>query len=143
MSQQVNLERFQRAHNQYYDKALFEIKSGRKNSHWMWFIFPQIKGLGKSETAQYYTIENREEALTFLMDSVLGDHIREISMELLKINSNDPIAVMGIPDNLKLRSSMTLFYEVSKEKVFYDVLVKFYSGEEDRKTLKILRIQEG
>lgn len=143
MSQQIDLERFQRAHNQYYDKALSEIRSRRKNSHWMWFIFPQIKGLGKSETAQYYAIENKEEALAFLFDSILGNHIREISMELLKINSNDPIAVMGIPDNLKLRSCMTLFYEVSKEKVFYDVLVKFYCGEEDRKTLNILKRQEG
>ena len=86
---------------------------------------------------------NKEEALAFLFDPILGNHIREISMELLKINSNDPIAVMGIPDNLKLRSCMTLFYEVSKEKVFYDVLVKFYCGEEDRKTLNILKRQEG
>lgn len=143
MSRQVNLERFLKAHNLYYEIALSEIKSGKKQSHWMWFIFPQIKGLGKTKTSQLYAIDNKEEAIAFLMDPVLGNHIREISKELLVIINNDPIAVMGIPDNLKLCSCMTLFYEVSKEKVFYDVLVKFYSGKEDKKTLRILKTQEG
>ena len=102
-----------------------------------------LQGLGKTETSQFYAIENIEEAIAFLLDPVLGNHIREISKELIVINNNDPIAVMGIPDNLKLCSCMTLFYEVSKEKVFYDVLEKFYSGKEDKKTLRILKKQEG
>lgn len=109
----------------------------------MWFIFPQIKGLGKTETSQYFAIYSREEAIAFLIDPVLGKHIREISNELIRLNNNDLIAVFGIPDNLKLCSSMTLFYEVSKEKVFYDVLDKFYYGKEDEKTLRILKKQEG
>ena len=143
METYVDLSRYFDAHKQSYQNALKEIKNGHKYSHWMWFIFPQIKGLGKTETSQLYAIENKEEAIAFLMDPVLGNHIREISKELLVINNNDPIAVMGIPDNLKLCSCMTLFYEVSKEKVFYDVLVKFYSGKEDKKTLRILKTQEG
>lgn len=140
MYQLERLNRFHKVHDLYYETALSEIKNGKKQSHWIWFIFPQIKGLGKTETSQYYAIENREEALAFLSDAVLGNHIREISSVLLKNKSSNPIEIMGIPDNLKLCSSMTLFYNVSGEKVFFDVLEKYYSGQQDKRTLKILNM---
>lgn len=132
------LARFHQAHNLYYETALSEIRLGKKETHWMWFIFPQIKGLGKTYISQYYAVESVEEAKAFLLDLQLGKNIREISNELTKINYSDPVAVMGTPDDLKLRSSMTLFYEVSKEKVFLDVIDKFFFGREDEKTLRIL-----
>ncbi len=140
MYQLERLNRFHKAHDLYYETALTEMKNGKKQSHWMWFIFPQIKGLGKTEISQYYAIENREEALAFLSDVVLGNHIREISSVLLKNINSNPIEIMGIPDNLKLCSSMTLFYNVSGEKVFFDVLEKYYSGKQDKRTLKILNM---
>ena len=131
------LERFRSAHEEFYDTALREIKSGMKQSHWMWYIFPQIQGLGHSEKARYYAIRNREEAVEFWNDLVLSSHLMEISRELLKLNS--PIDwIMGYPDDLKLKSCMTLFYLVSGENTFKDVLDKFYGGKMDEFTRKRL-----
>jgi uncharacterized protein (DUF1810 family) len=134
-----NLERFRKAQRDSYDTALHEIQNGRKRSHWMWYIFPQIAGLGYSPTAQYYAIRDLDEAVDFLNDKALGKNLIEISEALLLIESNDATAVMGYPDDMKLRSSMTLFELADPEcKVFQKVLDKFYHGEHDERTLEIL-----
>lgn len=135
-----NLERFLIAQQTYYRTALNEIQSGQKSSHWMWFIFPQIAGLGNSETARYYAIQDMDEAKAYLADYTLRSNLIEISEALLGISSNDAAAVMGWPDNLKLRSSMTLFALAEPEcEVFQKVLDKFFGGEMDRKTVEILQ----
>lgn len=137
-----DLERFLIAQQTYYQTALQEIKSGKKRSHWMWFIFPQIAGLGYSETARYYAIKNMEEAKAYMEDHTLGTNLIEISQALLEIKSNDAEEVMGWPDNLKLKSSMTLFALAKPEcEVFQKVLDKFFHGERDQRTVEILSNQ--
>lgn len=134
------LDRFLSAQERSYDAALSEIRSGRKRSHWMWYIFPQIAGLGFSSTAQYYAISDIQEAKDYISHPVLGTRLIEISNALLKLESSDATAVMGYPDDLKLRSSMTLFAQVSGDPVFRAVLDKFYGGSPDSRTLRILGI---
>lgn len=135
----MDLQRFRSAHEYDYQMALEEIKNGKKRSCWMWYIFPQIAGLGKSSTAQYYAISDLEEAKAFLADGMLGAHLREISQVLLELPSNDAYAVMGCPDNMKLKSSMTLFAIADpKQEVFQKVLDKFFNGKKDVNTIKLL-----
>ena len=135
-----DLSRFHKAQQGSYETALAEIRSGRKRSHWIWYIFPQIQGLGFSSTAQYYAIENLEEAKAYLADPVLRERLLEISNALLALDSCDPLEVMGYPDDLKLRSSMTLFSLAEPEcTVFRDVLDKFYNGQEDSRTIALCR----
>jgi uncharacterized protein (DUF1810 family) len=118
-----------------YEEALAEIKAGRKRGHWMWFIFPQLEGLGFSETAQYYGIQGLPEAREYLADATLGLRLRETSAALAKLDASDPHKVFGSPDDLKLRSSMTLFaLAAPAEKVFAEVLDKFYGGGRCAKT---------
>lgn len=134
-----DLERFLIAQQTYYRTALQEIKSGQKRSCWMWFIFPQIAGLGYSETTRYYAIKDLDEAKDYMEDYTLGTNLIEISEALLKVESNDADEVMGWPDNLKLKSSMTLFALAKPEcEVFQKVLDKFFRGERDQKTIEIL-----
>lgn len=135
------LERFVQAQADSYARALREIKSGRKTSHWMWYIFPQLSGLGHSQTARYYAIRDRAEAEAYLAHPVLGKRLLEISSELLKLESSDATAVMGWPDDLKLKSSMTLFSLVSREPVFRQVLEKYFRGEEDVYTVQAISRQ--
>ena len=138
-----DLERFYEAQEYDYETALSEIRNGRKESHWMWYIFPQVSGLGRSTMAEYYAIRSREEAKAYIEDPVLGKRLIEISQALLQVDSDDSEEVMGWPDNLKLRSCMTLFAEVAPEQpVFRSVLEKFYDGEMDGKTLDILLQQD-
>ena len=138
-----DLERFYKAQEYDYETALLEIRNGRKESHWMWYIFPQVSGLGRSTMAEYYAIRSREEAKVYIEDPVLGKRLIEISQALLQVDSDDAEEVMGWPDNLKLRSCMTLFAEVAPEQpVFRSVLEKFYDGEMDGKTLDILLQQD-
>ena len=138
-----DLERFYKAQEYDYETALSEIRNGRKESHWMWYIFPQVSGLGRSTMAEYYAIRSREEAKVYIEDPVLGKRLIEISQALLQVDSDDAEEVMGWPDNLKLRSCMTLFAEVAPEQpVFRSVLEKFYDGEMDGKTLDILLQQD-
>ena len=135
----AGLERFVKAQKYDYDTALREIRSGRKRSHWMWYIFPQLQGLGYSSTAQYYGIRDLEEAQDYMEHPVLGPRIVEISEALLVLDTSDASAVMGYPDDLKLRSSMTLFELAAPEQpVFGRVLEKYYSGHRDRRTLELL-----
>ena len=138
-----DLERFYEAQEYDYETALSEIRNGRKESHWMWYIFPQVSGLGRSTMAEYYAIRSREEAKAYIEDPVLGKRLIEISQALLQVDSDDAEEVMGWPDNLKLRSCMTLVAEVAPEQpVFRSVLEKFYDGEMDGKTLDILLQQD-
>ena len=133
-----DLNRFISAQERSYDAALMEIKSGHKVTHWMWYIFPQIAGLGFSSTAQFYAISSMQEAKDYYAHPVLGKRLVEISEALLALDTSDAGAVMGYPDDLKLRSSMTLFLAASGDAVFQRVLDKFYSGRPDSKTLRIL-----
>lgn len=133
-----DLSRFHAAQARDYDTALSEIRAGRKRSHWIWYIFPQIRGLGYSSTAQYYALEDLGEAKAYLADPVLRQRLLEISGALLALDSSDPSAVMGYPDDLKLRSSMTLFALAEPDcPVFPAVLRKFYRGEPDERTLAL------
>ena len=137
---EYNLERFRKAQSHEYETALQEIRNGRKVSHWIWYIFPQLKELGYSSTAKYYGLDGRGEAKAYIEDDVLRGRLIEMSEALLSIDSSDPLEVMGYPDNLKLRSCMTLFAVVSPETdVFSKVLDKFFSGEKDEKTVALLR----
>jgi uncharacterized protein (DUF1810 family) len=136
-----DLERFVSAQDKIYQIALSEMQEGHKVSHWMWYIFPQLKGLGFSSTAKYYGIYGAEEAKAYLEHPLLGTRLREITKTLLNVVSNDAEEVMGYPDDLKLQSCMTLFAQVSNEKIFMDVLNKFFAGKMDEKTLKFLKLK--
>ncbi len=129
------LNRFIKAQENTYLVALKEIKNGRKQSHWMWYIFPQIKGLGMSETSRYYGIDGEEEAKAYLDNEILESRLREITSELLKLNIDNPVDIFGTIDAMKLKSSMTLFDYVSDYKIFSQVLNKYYNGEIDEKTI--------
>ena len=119
-----------------YGRALAELRAGRKTSHWMWFVFPQIEGLGRSPTARAYAIFSLEEARAYLAHPVLGPRLRECADALLGLPSGEPVAVMGPVDAVKLRSSMTLVARADPaEERFPSLLRKFYGGEEDEATL--------
>ena len=135
-----NLDRFTDAQAQAYARALSEIKAGRKTSHWMWFIFPQIKGLGQSDIAKNYSIKNLDEAAAYLNHPVLGKRLIEICNALLKIDGKTANQIFGNPDDLKLRSSMTLFANVKNaDPIFDEVLNKYFNGQPDKLTLQILK----
>ncbi|MDD6221737.1 MAG: DUF1810 domain-containing protein [Lachnospiraceae bacterium] len=142
------LKRFIDAQKQDFKAALQEIRTGRKRSHWMWYIFPQIQGLGFSSTSRYYAIQDLKEAEDFLADPYLGKNLLTICDTLLKLDTDDPYQVFGSPDDLKLRSSMTLFLAAAveagnsaAEESFSNVLKKYYGGRRDEKTLQILKNQ--
>jgi uncharacterized protein (DUF1810 family) len=134
-----NLKRFLDAQQRDYAIALAEIKSGRKRSHWMWYIFPQIQGLGFSEMSKRYAITDLPEAAAFMNHPVLGKRLIEIAGALLELKSKNANEVMGSPDDLKLRSSMTLFAQVpGVEPIFEAVLKKYFQGGKDKATLQLL-----
>lgn len=137
------LDRFIEVQSKYYQIALAEIINGKKESHWMWFIFPQIKGLGYSEISKYFAIQSRGEAKAYLAHPVLGKRLEEISEALLDLETNDPQEIFGEIDAMKLHSSMTLFWAISKRDVFGDVLLKYFGGYLDFDTIQILRTMEG
>ena len=133
------LDRFLDAQRGDYAAALAEVRRGRKTSHWMWYIFPQIAGLGQSSTARYYSIRDLEEAREYYAHPVLGQRLREISGVLLDLRGSDPVAVFGGIDSMKLKSSMTLFAMAAPDDpIFQQVLDKYYGGEQDALTLRIL-----
>ena len=134
-----NLSRFLTAQERTYDRALSELKRGEKESHWMWFIFPQIDGLGHSETAKKYAIKSRQEAEAYLQHPVLGQRLVQCSEALLKIQGRTASEIMGYPDDLKLNSSMTLFASISKAgSVFHQAIDRYFQGQTDRRTLDLL-----
>ena len=133
------LQRFTDAQKMDFDTALAEIRNGRKESHWMWYIFPQLGGLGFSSMSEYYGIKNLKEAEDFLNDPYLGENLRTISKALLELKIDDPHQVFGGPDDLKLLSCMTLFEAAEgRGGVFTKVIEKYYKGRRDRKTEKML-----
>ena len=134
-----DLLRFLDAQNKLYLTAFSEIKKGKKETHWMWFIFPQVKGLGKSDTANYYAINDLKEATEFLEHPILGKHLIEISELFLTFKRKSADGILGDLDARKLRSSMTLFSLVENTNpVFQEVLEAFFSGESDPLTLSII-----
>lgn len=134
-----DLNRFLEAQDRDYSDALAEIKAGHKRSHWIWYIFPQVKGLGFSSTSEFYGIDGLDEAKAYMENTVLSERLIEISEALLTLDSSNAGDVMGYPDDLKLRSSMTLFSEAAPEEaMFQKVLDKFFDGKKDEMTLEII-----
>jgi uncharacterized protein (DUF1810 family) len=141
MSDSYNLQRFVEAQDGVKEAVDRELASGRKRSHWMWFVFPQIQGLGMSVMAQRYAINSLEEARAYLEHPVLGERLREWTRLVLNVEGKSANEIFGYPDYLKFRSCMTLFSQVAEAgSVFEQALDKFYDGEPDRKTLSILGI---
>lgn len=139
-----DLQRFKNAQERDYESALAEIRAGRKQSHWIWYVFPQLKGLGRSHMCARYGIDGIGEAKAYLADETLRSRLVEISQALLELGGNDPVAIMGHIDALKLRSCMTLFSCVpDSDPVFNAVLDKYYDGKPDQLTLKMLGIDLG
>ncbi len=136
-----DLERFVCAQADCYTAALSEIRTGRKCGHWMWYVFPQMKGLGRSFEANYYGIASLEEARAYLAHPVLGPRLAQITHSLEGLDESSPTAVMGYPDDIKLRSCMTLFEAAGGGSVFSAVLNKFYHGERDAATLELLKAE--
>jgi uncharacterized protein (DUF1810 family) len=136
MDDPYNLQRFTDAQEAVYAQVCEELHQGRKRSHWMWFIFPQIRGLGSSETAQYFAIASREEAIAYAAHPVLWSRLRECTSFVLQVGDKSVEQIFGYPDNLKFHSSMTLFAHTAKEnQVFVDALKKYFAGALDPHTL--------
>ena len=143
MNDKFNLNRFitEQNNNRAYEIALKELKSGKKKSNWMFFIFPQIKGLGNSHYDTIYSIKSLEEAQSYLSNPILYSHLEELIKILLNSKTNQITDIFSFPDNLKLKSSMTLFYFADpSNKIFQQMLDKFYNGEKDQNTIKKLNI---
>ena len=142
MNQEFDLNRFKKAQELDYQTALKEVRQGRKRSHWIWYIFPQVKGLGYSGMSDYYGLDGLAEAKAYINDPVLKGRLLEISQALLDLDTCDASAVFGYPDDLKVCSCMTLFALADpKDAVFQDVLGKFYGGRADQNTLRILGLR--
>ena len=134
-----DLGRFVDAQVTVYERALAEIRAGHKRSHWMWFIFPQYRGLGSSPTSRRYAIGSLEEAEAYIKHPTLGRRLRECAAALLALEGSTASQIFGYPDDLKLRSSATLFERVSPPgSVFEQLLDKYFSGERDSETLRLL-----
>ncbi|HTE02474.1 MAG TPA: DUF1810 domain-containing protein [Mucilaginibacter sp.] len=139
MAADSELKRFVDAQQRDYEVALAEIKNGRKRGHWMWYVFPQIRGLGFSSTSQHYAIHDLNEAQSYLRHPILGQRLVEICKALLELDGSNAHLVFGSPDDLKLKSSMTLFAAVpGSDLVFQQVLEKYYQGKMDIPTLTLL-----
>ena len=136
MSDPFDLERFVGAQDGgVYEQALRELRAGAKRGHWMWFVFPQVAGLGRSSTAQHYALAGLEEARAYLAHPVLGPRLVECAQALLELSGRDPVRVLGSVDAVKLRSSMTLFEAAAPdERVFAEVLERWFDGERDEAT---------
>ncbi|HUV97488.1 MAG TPA: DUF1810 domain-containing protein [Acidobacteriaceae bacterium] len=136
MDDPYNLQRFIEAQEPVYAQVCAELRQGRKTGHWMWFIFPQIRGLGSSETAQYFAIASRQEATAYAAHPVLGPRLRECAALVLQIDNKSVEQIFGYPDNLKFHSSMTLFARTTEDnQVFLDALKKYFSAASDPQTL--------
>jgi uncharacterized protein (DUF1810 family) len=136
-----HLSRFVEAQSDTYERALAELREGRKRSHWMWFVFPQVAGLGFSSMSVRYAISGRPEARAYLVHPVLGPRLRECAEALLALDGTRPATqILGYPDDLKLRSSATLFAQVSPPgSVFHRLLERYFGGRADDATLTLLQ----
>jgi uncharacterized protein (DUF1810 family) len=131
-----DLSRFIAAQADTYSDALAELRAGSKRTHWMWFVFPQIAGLGSSANAQFYAIGSLDEARAYLADAVLGPRLIDCAAALLSVEGRTAEQIMGFPDDMKLRSSMTLFRRAAPEvEVFQEVLDRYFDGKPDPQTL--------
>lgn len=138
-----DLERFLKAQEYGYPAALRELRAGRKKSHWMWYIFPQLRGLGSSSRSHFYGIKGIAEARAYLLHPILSERLLKLSEILLSLDETDPVCIFGDIDARKLQSSMTLFSAADPEnEVFRAVLTKFYGGETDPVTLRMLNERE-
>lgn len=134
-----NLKRFTDAQESIYNCALSELRSGLKRNHWMWYIFPQICGLGNSYNSRFYAITSIKEARQFLQHPILSKRLLECTEAVLAINGRSALDIFGYPDNMKLKSSMTLFASVTSPcSVFDRVLEKYFNGEQDKRTLQFI-----
>jgi len=139
VSDPYTLQRFIDAQQAVFETAIAELRAGSKQSHWMWFIFPQLAGLGRSPTAQYYGIASLEEARAYLQHPILGPRLREAIDAILSwAGRRTPEQVLGQIDALKLRSSLTLFDEIERDSLFAQALTGFYGGMSDERTLALL-----
>lgn len=139
MEDPFHLQRFVDAQNSIYGNVVNELKSGEKRTCWMWFVFPQVFGLGRTSTAEKYSIKSLEEAKAYIMHPILGVRLQECTNLVINIDSKTASQIFGFPDDLKFRSSMTLFNYVAEDnKIFLYAINKFYAGKEDDLTIKIL-----
>ena len=144
MADPYDLNRFVRAQEESYEQALAELERGRKQSHWMWYVFPQLDGLGSSPTSKFYSIKSEGEARAYLEHPVSGPRLAECAGAILSIEGESARAILGSPDDLKLKSCATLFAHVSPPgSVFEQILDKFYGGERDDATLRLLTPANG
>jgi uncharacterized protein (DUF1810 family) len=135
-----NLNRFLESQDRVYSNVLSELKSGNKQTHWIWYIFPQLSGLGRSPTSQYYAIKSKPEAVSYLNHPILGARLKECTEILLGIENKTAREILGRPDDLKFRSSMTLFAYISGPgSVFEKVLEKYFHGDRCHRTLSFLK----
>ena len=140
MEDRLNLKRFLDAQSTSYEQALTEIKNGRKKSCWMWYIFPQYKGIGRSITSMEYAIQSQEEANVYINHPILGVRLLEITEAFLSLENKTAYEVLGKPDNLKIKSSMTLFDSIQNENDLFDsVLEKYFEGNRCRGTISGLK----
>jgi uncharacterized protein (DUF1810 family) len=140
VSDPFDLDRFVRAQETDYDRALAEIRSGRKRSHWMWYVFPQCAGLGQSAMSQRYAINTLAEARAYLAHPILGARLQEIAEAVLNVQGRTAHEMFGSPDDLKLQSSATLFALVSPDdSVFHRIIDKYFDGSRDERTLELVR----
>jgi uncharacterized protein (DUF1810 family) len=140
MTDPFDLMRFVDAQAPVYQRVVAELRTGRKQSHWMWFIFPQLAGLGHSPMARRFAITSREEAVAYLEHGILGSRLRECTALVNAVEGKTILEILGPPDDLKFRSSMTLFGAVSSDPQFTVALRKYHSGEPDRRTLELLAL---
>jgi uncharacterized protein (DUF1810 family) len=134
-----NLHRFIDAQSGVYERALAELKVGRKRTHWIWFIFPQLAGLGSSEMAEKYAIRSADEAAAYLSDPILGSRLLRCVEVMLSIKDSSAHDILGSPDDMKFRSSLTLFSAVSDHgSVFHQAIDRFYEGEFDMRSVELL-----
>ena len=138
MTDPFDLQRFLDAQSSVYPIVLDELRRGRKQSHWMWFIFPQLAGLGHSAMAHHFAIASREEAVAYLRHGLLGSRLRECTALVNGVEGRTILEILGSPDNLKFHSSMTLFGAVSSDPKFAVAITKFYGGKRDQRTLDLL-----
>lgn len=142
MTDAYNLHRFLDAQEGVYDTVLAELRTGRKSSHWIWFIFPQIAGLGHSGMAQQFAIASLDEAKAYLQHPVLGPRLKACTQLVLNVNGRSAEEIFGYPDHLKFRSCMTLFMIAATNNIlFKNALLKYFDGKPDQKTLDLLARQ--
>lgn len=135
----IDLSRFVDAQAEVYDAALSELRAGRKKSHWMWFIFPQLAGLGSSETSRFYAIKSIREAEAYMRHPTLGPRLIECTEALLEFHDRSARDIFGSPDDMKLRSCMTLFASITPRGFVFDMVIdRYFNGERDSKTLDLL-----